>query len=610
MPVGTTSSYFPSIGAKARPAAARNDARNVEEVSKMLHHPLRRPLTAIAAAMACIAAVLTGATMPETAEATPKPVLRTRTWTPAEITLNSTVSYPDSYRDVDVSATFTGPNGQTLTAPGFWDGGTTWRIRFSPPVSGRWQYSTRSSDSANTGLNRQQGTILAADYAGGLDIYRHGFLRSSANNRYVTYADGKPFFWLGDNEQSALAGTKLNESNDPRFASQFKGIVDTRATQGFNVIWTETFANNGRPSNEGGPAWLDSTFGTLNPGFWQSVDQRIDYIAAKGIVTALAMGVGSSLTDSTKGQTPEYVRLARYMAARYAAYPVVWLTAQEFDQPANCISCWQQVAKAFHDADPYRNLTSLHQFPIFAGGGVEFRNETWYGFVALQEGHNRVDSVTDYWLKEYALSPARPVVEAEANYEGIDVFWDNHAIVQTWQTRESAWKARVGGVAGSQYGAAGVWWTCWDAQSTDTNCQLFGSTPWYEGLFLPGAEQMGHLKSFFTSLRWWELAPAPDAITWAGDAPTGSQQAFASSNPRRSTTVVYYPHRLDGGQAYGGTLIGLPNGAYQLSWFDPRTGRYRAAGSVTVTRGNTALPPQPSAGDDWVLLIRASARQL
>ena len=539
------------------------------------------------------------------------PTLPGQTWQAVAFTLHSTVSYPDPYRDVDVSATFRGPSGQRLTMPAFWDGGATWRVRFAAPTPGRWQFTTTSTDATNAGLDDQHGTVLARSYTGDLAIYRHGFLRASANSRYFTYADGTPFFWLGDNQQSNLTGqTRLDESNDPRFSSQFKGIVDTRVKQGFNVVWNETFANNGDSANEGGPDWLDSPFHTLNPQFWDNIDQRIGYIAGQGVVDAITMGVGSSLTDATADQLPEYQRLARYMVARYAAYPMVWLTAQEFDAPGNCAQCWEQVAQVFAATDPYNQPASLHNYPIYAGGGVEPRDQSWYGLVALQEGHNRVDGVSDYWLKQYQQTPIRPVVEAEANYEGIDVFWDNHAIVQNWQTRESAWKARVGGVAGTDYGAAGVWWTCWTAQDPDGNCQNFGSTPWYEGLFLPGAAQMGYLKSFFTALPWWQLAPAPTAVTWAATAPTDTQIAFASSTPDRSDTVVYYPHRLDGGQPYTGTLTGVPRGAYTMQWFDPRTGHYTSAGRVTVTHadGTEQLPAEPTATDDWTLLVSKSAR--
>lgn len=570
-----------------------------------------RLLHIVAALAVMVAPAVVGAARAESTTPQSRPIAAT-VWRPVEITLHAAHTYANPYTDVDVSATFIGPRGQSLTMPGFWDGGDTWRVRFAPPAPGTWRYTTAGPDS---GLAGQHGVINARAAGGDLAIYRHGFLKTSANNRYFTYADGTPFFWLGDSEASSLVGqTRLNESNDPRFASEFKGIVDTRAQQGFTVVAeSELFVNNGPSGNEGGPAWTGGDAGflrDLSPGFWQNVDQRIGYISDKGMVTFLAMGVGSSLAGVDEatwnaGLRTDYERLARYLVARYGAYPVVWMTAQEFDTPGNCAQCWADVAQYLHDTDPYHRATSLHNYPIYAGGGIEYRDQPWYDFVTLQEGHNRVDKVSDYWLEQYQATPARPVLEAEANFEGIDVFWDNHAIVQNWQTRESAWKARVGGAAGTDYGAAGVWWTCWTTQDPDGNCQNFGSTPWYDGLFLPGAAQMGYLKAFFGSLPWWKLAPAPDATTWPADAPTDTQAPFAAATPDRDTVVVYYPHRLDGGATYSGTVNGVRPGHYTLRWYDPSSGTYsRPSQVVTSNSGTIALPAQPSASTDWTLLIR------
>jgi len=33
---------------------------------------------------------------------------------------------------------------------------------------------------------------------GDLDIYKHGFIQAEAGCKYMTYADGTPFFYLGD----------------------------------------------------------------------------------------------------------------------------------------------------------------------------------------------------------------------------------------------------------------------------------------------------------------------------------------------------------------------------------------------------------------------------
>lgn len=529
------------------------------------------------------------------------------TWRPVQITLHSTSSYQNPYLDVDLSATFSGPDGRVMTMPGFWDGGNTWRIRFAPPAPGTWQFTTSATNPADAGLNAQHGTIYAQAYGGHLAVYRHGFLYPSRSDRYLTYADGKPFYWLGDTEWDALIGQDhLNESNDPRFQSQFKGIIDTRAAQGFTVIQAETFANNDEtsnyPQNEGGPAWFNGSAGffhDLNPGFWQNVDKRISYIAGKGLVTAMTMGVARSLKPGQESLLPDYYRLARYMVARYAAYPVTWLTAQEYTLNA-CGTCWANIAQYFWSTDPYHRATSMHNQTT---NPIAYHDQPWYGFVTLQEGHGAVHKVPDYWLKQYQASPPKPVLEGEANYEGL------FGSVPTWMSRESAWKAHVGGAFGNTYGAAGVWWACWDTNDPSENCHLYGNTPWYDGLFLPGAAQMGYLKSFFTSLPWWTLAPAPTAITWAASAPTDTQSAFASTDPSHSVTVVYYPHRVDGGGPYTGTLTDLTPGRYAMKWYNPRTGSYTPAGSVTVTgsQGTAQLPPQPTATDDWVLLVRKGA---
>ncbi len=65
---------------------------------------------------------------------------------PYDITLTSSSDFAYPIRDVDLIGVFTGPSGQTLVLPGFWDGGRSFRIRFTPIASGEWTYTTVSSD--------------------------------------------------------------------------------------------------------------------------------------------------------------------------------------------------------------------------------------------------------------------------------------------------------------------------------------------------------------------------------------------------------------------------------------------------------------------------------
>jgi hypothetical protein len=79
-------------------------------------------------------------------------------WHGFEQTFSSTADYPNPVQDVQFSVRYTSPSGDTITLPGFWDGGSTWRIRFSPDETGLWRYSTTCSNPNDSGLHDQSGS--------------------------------------------------------------------------------------------------------------------------------------------------------------------------------------------------------------------------------------------------------------------------------------------------------------------------------------------------------------------------------------------------------------------------------------------------------------------
>jgi hypothetical protein len=520
-------------------------------------------------------------------------------WRPVEITLTSTVTYGNPYKDVEVSATFNGPGGTVMVMPGYWDGGATWRIRFAPTKTGSWTYSTTSTDGSNSGLNNKTGNITVNSYTGSLPIYQRGFLKISSNNRYMTYNDGTPFYWLGDTSWGGLNNaTRLNESNDPCCTSMFKGIIDRRVQQGYTVWKAETFANNNEsgnfPENEGGAAWNNGFFNQLNPGFWQNIDQRLQYVANSGMVISLAQGIGRSMTNSS-GET-EHKRLARYLLARYGAYPTVWITAQEYDDFGACGACWANVASYVYSLDPYKRPNSMHNGP---SNPINYHDQDWYNFVTLQQAHGRADPV-EKWLTQYNATPARPILEDEANYEDIIPIY---ATVQKWQVRQSAWMSQIGGGFGFTYGGQGIWYGCYTANDPNFNCgNGDGSVgrAWFQTLdFEVGGFQMTYMKNFFTSIEWWTLAPNGSAITWSG-APTNSQKPYQKVSADRKYSVAYLPQHSS---TYSGTMNGLTSSrTYRARWFNPRSGAYTTI-STNITGSTTwAIPNQPDT-NDWVLLV-------
>ncbi|MCX8038777.1 MAG: DUF5060 domain-containing protein, partial [Candidatus Sumerlaeia bacterium] len=68
-----------------------------------------------------------------------------RQWAVHEITLTASTDFPNPYQDVEVTAVFTAPDGRTQkTVHGFWDGGRTYKVRFTPTAKGAWTYTIQS----------------------------------------------------------------------------------------------------------------------------------------------------------------------------------------------------------------------------------------------------------------------------------------------------------------------------------------------------------------------------------------------------------------------------------------------------------------------------------
>ena len=101
--------------------------------------------------------------------------LRVQQWQAVEIALTSSVKYVDPFQDVDVTATFTGPDRKTIIRPAFWDGGAIWKVRFAPPQTGLWTMTTSATDIKNRGLHQVTKTVQCDPYSGNLDIYKHVF---------------------------------------------------------------------------------------------------------------------------------------------------------------------------------------------------------------------------------------------------------------------------------------------------------------------------------------------------------------------------------------------------------------------------------------------------
>ena len=530
-------------------------------------------------------------------------------WQAVEITLTSSVTYTDPFQDVDVTATFHGPDGKSITRPAFWDGGLTWKVRFAPPQAGLWTVTTSATDSRNSGLDRVSKTVQSDPYSGKLEIYKHGFLKVSGNGRYFTYADGTPFFYLGDTHW-ILAHERFDTSNAPGVPSQFKYVVDKRVSEGFTVFqsepgWQERSAM--RRTDEEASADFRNGFTNADLAGFANLDRKFKYIADHGLVHANAeiCWVGDP-AKSTILTDAYMARLAKYWVARYGAYPVIWTIGQEIDKnfykvySATTIGKWFAVGQSIADTDAYHQpvMPHMENTERTTSSNSWWSGKPYHSGWAVQWQHDLTDMGTakGFWQ----ASPTKPSVLYESAY---DRFWtDSRGALG------AAYKAFQYGMYGYGYGANGIWN---DIYSKPGEAADFGTAYqmpahyfwWRDGADLQTGNQLGYFKAFYSSLEWWKLTPRFDDSSWGSFADTS--RSLLSSDGQDVYVVFFF-----GSGTSTGTLNHMKNNStYVARWFNPRDGQYKSIGTFKQTSSQWTIPGRPSA-EDWVLLVRKTSTKV
>lgn len=501
-----------------------------------------------------------------------------------EQTLRSAGSYGNPFWEVSVRVRFTGPSGEQHMVDAFWDGGDVWRVRFSPNAIGNWRFETVCSDENNSGLNGQTGSFECVPYVGDNPLYRHGSLQVSANGRYLQHADGTPFFWLGD---TAWNGVLLAKPQD------WARYLRTRKQQHFNVI--QFVATQWRASTKGdltGQLAFEGTDHiTINPAFFQRADPKIASINAYGMIAAPVMLW--TLTEIDPGQTLSEevaIRLARYQAARWGAYHVVWILGGDGrylqdDRAARFRRIGQGVFRDRHD-----RLVTMHPCGV-SWAGEEFRHEDWYDFIGYQSGHGDSDADVRWLVQgppaaEWRNEPVMPVINLEPNYEGHPAYQSKKTFTAHQVRRASYWSVLVSPPAGVTYGNNEIWNWHEEAGPAENHANIGEIQPWDKGLETPGIAGMSLLYSFFEQVRWTELEPAQNLLAaQPGDADP-NQFVAAAQTGDGGQAVVYLP---------SGGGVGLTRSFNRARWFDPRTGAWSDA----------STPYSAPDTEDWLLVLEA-----
>lgn len=465
------------------------------------------------------------------------------------------------------------------------------------------------------------GSIQAAEVT-------HGALpaiRVNEGGHYLETEVGRPFFWLGDTAWRLIHGTTREE------ASYY---LRTRAAQGFTIIQTIVLgepADDYGEGNKTGP-FVDGDPSKPNDAFFDRMVEVVDEAAQRGLYVALVPCWGDKLT-APWGRGPRLFRLdnlpvarayGRFIAARLKGRSnLLWMlggdTPAKLDPgkpdewPQNRAGeagfpadydwrpIWREMAAGIEEGFGRKPLFLFH--PVGATStSPTLHQEAWLSINGMQSGHSEHDvPVWDWIARDFALTPPKPTLDLEPNYEDHPVnpwpTWNPaNGYFRDYDVRKQCYRSVFAGACGVTYGHNAVWAFIGDHNNAIAN---HADRDWIDGMHRPGGEQMHYLRELMESRPFFTRIPDPALVRESCEMP--ALHVVATRDREGTYAFIYVPEssesiRVDLGRLHGTELLGW--------WFDPRTGFAHPLGTFPGGEEKTFTPPPY--GPDWVLVVDAA----
>lgn len=583
--------------------------------------------------------------------------LAAHVWEMQELTFFARNSYKNPYTEVTVWVDLSGP-GFNKRVYGFWDSGNVFRVRVVAAQPGVWSWKA-GSNTGDPGLTGKSGSFTAIDWSETekqQNPLRRGFLKASDNGHALNYADGTPYFAIGDT-WFTLAGDRFKWYDDSIMRpigpeAGFKDYVRFRKEQGYNWIcaiaafpnwktddsswhillydsarttlrsaWVEYGSGSAKNmDNEGGRPFFypgkvpgyENYFpdmDRINPEYFKYLDRKIAWLNANGFVVFLEVSRRDAgpLWRRHYDWPGSYSRFIQYIYSRYQAYntvlsPVHLDIIRETIHPEEYAAAIGDMEKKF-GLPPFGNLLSANSHPSTL---ENWGDSSW---VTLHQTGNRREHNNYWYLTEiFNTKPIRPALNGEPYYAGYrdargggGADYDNGAKGGTERdntfVRSGMYGSVLsGGLAGHVYGAEGIWGGDIEPAAP---IHMWEAFQWKSGA------EMQHLNTFIFSIgrRYQELVPLADLVSPNKTHNFMSYEgwAYCARTPDKNIFLAYFEKGCPKSEIRGAQL----NSIYHAHWFDPRSGKWLKVGDGTVKAGNIGLIRLPDfPGDaDWGLRL-------
>jgi len=272
---------------------------------------------------------------------------------------------------VEFDAVFRCPQNKGLKIPGFYNGGKSYVLRFSPPLSGSWIFETASS------LSELAGHRGWVECRAATNPDRHGPVMIDEKNPQVFYyQDGAPYFLMAFEVDWLFALDLENKTGIPKT----KTLVDQMAKANFNQAIINVYAHdaswgedkNLKPEFDyGSPKSFpfggnndNPDFSTLNVDFFKHFDRVIDYLDQKGVIAHVMIYVWNKKVNWPDMYSDADNRYFDYVIKRYQAFSnIIWDISKEALSYGRCdMDYVNERIRRLRHLDAYQRLLTVHDY--------------------------------------------------------------------------------------------------------------------------------------------------------------------------------------------------------------------------------------------------------
>lgn len=342
-------------------------------------------------------------------------------------------------------------------------------------------------------------------------------LKVSQCGRFLQYADGRPFFWLGDT--GWLMPERLNRDEAAYY-------LDRLAAAGYNVVQVQVV--NGIPAfNAYGQMSMPDGFnfdGIDRPGvygYWDHMDYIVDQAGRRGIFVGMVC-IWGSMVKSGRMNVEQAKAYGSFLANRYKDRKnIVWIMGGDIQGDIHP-EVWNALATTIKSID-HNHLMTYHPRGRYTSARW-FNGRSWLDFNMFQSGHRRYgqrmgnkeypipdNTEEDNWMyvdSAWKYKPIKPVLDGEPSYEDIPqgLHDGNEPRWQAADVRRYAYWSVFAGSCGHTYGHNSIM----QFVRPGIAGSYFAdgeSKPWYKALDDPGFNQMRYLKQLMLTMPYFSRVP-------------------------------------------------------------------------------------------------------